>query len=81
MVKNNSSESTDTKKHNSERGSKWWTSSENYHQNKKKHNFGRGSKWCKRCGDFTAVIQKYDLALCRRCFREVAESLGFKKLR
>ena len=21
---------------------------------------GRGSRWCKRCGDYTAVIQKYD---------------------
>ena len=20
--------------------------------------FGRGSRWCKRCGDYTAVIQK-----------------------
>ncbi|MFB5615439.1 MAG: 30S ribosomal protein S14, partial [Candidatus Nitrosomaritimum yanchengensis] len=32
-----------------------------------------------RCGDYTAVIQKYDLMLCRRCFREVAVSLGFRK--
>ena len=31
---------------------------------------GRGTRWCKRCGDYTAVIQKYDLYLCRRCFRE-----------
>jgi len=42
---------------------------------------GRGSRWCKRCGDYTAVIQKYDLMLCRRCFREVATSLGFRKNR
>ena len=40
---------------------------------RKKHDFGRGSRWCKRCGDYTAVIQKYDLMLCRRCFREVAK--------
>jgi len=46
---------------------------------RKEHKFGRGSRWCKRCGDYTAVIQKYDLYLCRRCFREVAVSLGFKK--
>ena len=46
---------------------------------RKKHDFGRGSRWCKRCGDYTAVIQKYDLMLCRRCFREVATSLGFRK--
>ena len=43
------------------------------------HRFGRGSRWCKRCGDYTAVIQKYDLSICRRCFREVATSLGFRK--
>ena len=45
---------------------------------RKEHKFGRGSRWCKRCGDYTAVIQKYHLYLCRRCFREVANSLGFK---
>jgi len=48
---------------------------------RKVHKFGRGSRWCKRCGDYTAVIQKYDLFLCRRCFREVAVSLGFRKNR
>ena len=26
-----------------------------------KKEFGRGSKWCKRCGDYTGVIQKYEL--------------------
>ena len=46
---------------------------------RKKKEFGRGSKWCKRCGDYTAVIQKYELYLCSRCFREVANSLGFQK--
>ena len=48
-------------------------------RNEKK--MGRGSRWCKRCGDYTAVIQKYKLNLCRRCFREVAVSLGFNKTR
>ena len=28
---------------------------------------------------YTPVIQKYNLYLCRRCFREVAISLGFNK--
>ena len=46
---------------------------------RKQHRFGRGSRWCKRCVDYTAVIQKYDLSICRRCFREVATSLGFRK--
>ncbi len=43
--------------------------------------FGRGSRWCKRCGYYSAVIKKFDLFLCRRCFREVAVSLGFMKNR
>ena len=46
---------------------------------RKEHKFGRGSRWCKSCGDYTAVIQKYDLFVCRRCFREVAVSLGVRK--
>ena len=48
-------------------------------RNEKK--FGRGSRWCKICSCYTSCIQKYDLHLCRQCFREVANSLGFKKLR
>ncbi|CAI9832815.1 MAG: 30S ribosomal protein S14 [Nitrosopumilus sp.] len=48
---------------------------------RKKRKFGRGSRWCRRCGDYTAVIQKYDLNICRRCFREVAPQLGFRKNR
>ena len=41
--------------------------------------YGKGSRWCKRCGQYGALIQKYDLMLCRQCFREVATKLGFKK--
>ncbi|HWP78236.1 MAG: 30S ribosomal protein S14 [Candidatus Nitrosotenuis sp.] len=51
------------------------------HTGRKEHKFGKGSRWCKRCGDYTAVIQKYNLMICRRCFREVADSLGFAKYR
>ena len=40
---------------------------------------GRGQAAHILAGDYTAVIQKYNLLICRRCFREVAESLGFKK--
>ena len=43
--------------------------------------FGRGSRWSRICGCNTSCIKKYDLHLCRQCFREVANSLGFKKLR
>ncbi len=45
----------------------------------KPRKFGKGSTHCKRCGNYNAVIKKYNLLLCRQCFREVAEKLGFKK--
>jgi small subunit ribosomal protein S14 len=41
--------------------------------------YGKGSRQCRRCGSHVAVIRSYNLGLCRRCFREVAEKLGFKK--
>jgi small subunit ribosomal protein S14 len=40
---------------------------------------GRGNRWCKRCGSYVGIIQKYEIMLCRQCFREVAASLGFVK--
>lgn len=46
-------------------------------RNQKK--YGKGSRWCKRCGQYGALIQQYDLMLCRQCFREVAKSIGFRK--
>ena len=48
---------------------------------KVKRKFGHGSKKCRRCGAINGVINSYGLAYCRRCFREVAKSLGFKKYR
>jgi small subunit ribosomal protein S14 len=45
-----------------------------------KRKFGKGSRKCVRCGSFKGIIRKYDLVYCRRCFREVAPKLGFKKL-
>ena len=41
--------------------------------------YGKGSRLCKRCGNYTALIQQYNLMLCRQCFREVAVKLGFTK--
>ncbi|MEM1597633.1 MAG: 30S ribosomal protein S14 [Pyrobaculum sp.] len=41
--------------------------------------FGKSKIRCIRCGTREAVIRKYGLNLCRRCFREVAPQLGFKK--
>jgi len=34
---------------------------------------------CRNCKTREAVIRKYGLNLCRRCFKELAEQLGFKK--
>ncbi len=34
---------------------------------------------CERCGRFGAHIKQYNLNLCRQCFREIAEEIGFKK--
>lgn len=45
----------------------------------KPRKFGKGSRYCRRCGQYGALIQKYDLMLCRQCFREVASKIGFKK--
>lgn len=46
-----------------------------------KRKYGKGSKNCVRCGSFKGTIRKYGLNYCRRCFREVAPKLGFKKYR
>jgi small subunit ribosomal protein S14 len=40
---------------------------------------GKGHRQCKRCGTHRAIIRSYNIGLCRRCFREVAEELGFRK--
>ncbi|NHN47227.1 30S ribosomal protein S14 [Halostella sp. JP-L12] len=36
---------------------------------------------CQRCGRKQGLVGKYDIWLCRQCFREVARSMGFKKYR
>ena len=45
----------------------------------KERRFGKGAMRCVRCGTHEAIIRKYGLMLCRRCFREVAPMIGFKK--
>ncbi|MFB6311345.1 MAG: 30S ribosomal protein S14 [Salinirussus sp.] len=34
---------------------------------------------CQRCGREQGLVGKYDIFLCRQCFREVSRSMGFKK--
>ncbi len=43
--------------------------------------FGETTKKCARCGRTGGHIQKYRLGICRQCFRENANELGFKQYR
>jgi ribosomal protein S14 len=51
----------------------------------KKHNvpkdreFGANTKRCKHCGNPHGHVGKYGIRLCRRCFRDYANELGFKQ--
>jgi len=45
----------------------------------KDRKFGIAHQKCTRCGRYGAHIGKYNLHLCRHCFRETAERIGFKK--
>lgn len=40
---------------------------------------GKGKRVCRFCGTSRGIIRKYGLFVCRRCFREVGERLGFFK--
>ena len=49
------------------------------HNKPKDRKFGIATKKCERCGRFGAHISSYGLNMCRQCFREIAEEIGFKK--
>jgi small subunit ribosomal protein S14 len=49
------------------------------HNKPKERKFGTAVKKCERCGRFGAHLKQYNLNLCRQCFREIAEEIGFKK--
>ena len=49
------------------------------HNKPKTKTTGIARKKCERCGRFGAHIKSYGLNLCRHCFREIAEEIGFKK--
>ncbi|XP_057662205.1 40S ribosomal protein S29-like [Diorhabda carinulata] len=42
--------------------------------------YGQRSKSCRAYSNRHGVIRKYGLNLCRQCFREYANDIGFKKL-
>ena len=44
------------------------------------HKFqGKGQRKCRFCGSARGLIRAFDLRICRRCFREVGEEIGFRK--
>ncbi len=45
----------------------------------KERSSGVARRKCERCGRFGAHLSQYNLNLCRQCFREIAEEIGFKK--
>jgi ribosomal protein S14 len=45
----------------------------------KKIRKGTEKRQCRRCGNSRGLIHRYGLRICRRCFREVAEAIGFHK--
>lgn len=51
------------------------------HNKPKDRKFGKVTKKCLICGNPRGHIGKYGINLCRRCFREKAKELGFKKYR
>lgn len=49
------------------------------HNEPKKRSVGAALKMCRLCGNHRAHIDKYGIRMCRRCFREYAKEIGFKK--
>ena len=49
------------------------------HNKPKPRVFGKGIKQCDECGNTRGYISKYGINMCRKCFRENAVKLGFKK--
>ncbi len=40
---------------------------------------GKQDRKCRICGSMNGLIRKYGLGYCRKCFRERAREIGFKK--
>lgn len=43
--------------------------------------YGPDSRKCRVCKNTHGMIRKYDINMCRRCFREQAPLIGFVKYR
>ncbi len=40
---------------------------------------GKGKRKCRLCGNSRGMVRSYGLGVCRRCFRDVGERIGFRK--
>lgn len=49
------------------------------HNKPKEREFGKETRRCSRCGNNRGFIAKYGLNLCRRCFKQIATKIGFRK--
>lgn len=49
------------------------------HNAKKMRSCGKSNKPCVYCGSVKGINGKYGLNLCRKCFRQYAQILNFKK--
>lgn len=49
------------------------------HNTPKKRTTGAGTRKCRLCGRWGAHIRSYGINMCRQCFRDNAEAIGFKK--
>jgi len=49
------------------------------HNSPKERTCGKTVKKCTRCGTSRGYINKYGIGVCRRCFRDIATKIGFKK--
>ncbi|ORY76031.1 40S ribosomal protein S29 [Protomyces lactucae-debilis] len=42
---------------------------------------GKGGRGCRVCAHQAGLIRKYELNICRQCFREYCKDIGFSKFR
>ena len=49
------------------------------HNSPKKRSVGKSLRKCGVCGNPRGHIKKYGVNMCRRCFRDNALKMGFKK--
>ena len=43
--------------------------------------YGKDSRSCRVCNNTHGLIRKYNLMMCRKCFRERAHLIGFTQTR